>query len=113
MTKTNITSTCLTHPHLVLTELDDWLTSQFSRTVYFLTDGQIGHSNITPLDRTVLHSQFVSNYKALLKKFPDLQFKINTVEGISRDFSATESMADVAGSDIWDLLSRTNLTNTI
>src|SRR3990167_10537239 len=100
---------CLTNPHLGFLAIKDWLTQNFSRTVYFLTDGQI-NGNLTLSE---LHRRLSQSITDLIACFPDLQIKIITVEPLTRDFYNSESLSCAAGCDVYQVISDNRLTKTI
>src|SRR3990167_8009573 len=58
MAQQKIDNSCLTFPHLGFENISDWLTEDFSRKVYYITDGQIGYGSISTYESQCLKNKF-------------------------------------------------------
>lgn len=108
-----ITNQCLTYPNLAFANIDDWLSSDFSKTVYLLTDGQMGHNGISAAENATLQKDVANSIQALVKKFPDVQIHILAVEERDTDYSAVENLQLAAGCDLFKLVQEQKLTKSI
>lgn len=111
LTSKSITNGCLTFPHLAFENLGDWTKSV--PMVYFLTDGEIGYSDISKSDLTVLKQKLVEQIKRLIDKNPDVQLNIVTVESKERDFHGEKALEGLPGCDVYEVLSQNGLTQSL
>jgi hypothetical protein len=108
-----ISSDCLTYPNLAFGNIDDWLSANFSRTLYLLTDGQMGYSDISPSELVKLKSDVAQSIQALVKRYPDLQIHIVAVETKETDYASLENLKRAAGCDLFNVIQEHKLTQSI
>jgi hypothetical protein len=109
---------CLTMPHLALSQIDagekGWLKTGVSRTIYFVTDGQMGWSAINAYEKKTLADALARNIKSLLATYRDVQLNIFAVERNSAiNYAALECTTQVVGSDVYNVISTNALTQSI
>jgi len=93
-----------TDTHIAFDNVPDaWISKTEKTLVFLVTDGE---TNSRP--DTLLNS---------IKKFFDrssmIELSIFTVESRDRDFSGNENLSNTAGSDVFNIISRGNMTNRI
>ena len=110
----NITDTCLTDPHLAFECIpDEWINNKDMTRIYFLTDGEIGYSRISSIDKTLLETQLGTAIVNLFKKHNNIQLNIMSVENRSVDLSLKESVQSAAGCDVYNVIMNHHLTQYI
>ena len=108
-----IKNSCLTYPHLGFREISKWLDQGFSKTIYLITDGQIGYNRISYDELHVLKQNLVDEIKKIVINYTGIRLNIIAVESENRYFDKYESMDDVAGCDIFNIISKNKLTKII
>lgn len=114
-----ITGNCLTMPHLGFEAIDDWLNDNYSTTIHFLTDGEIGWPDIRRSNYTAmatmrkLKQSLVDQINQITSKHRDVQLCIHAVENKMADFGSTETLNNSAGNDVYKLISDQQLTSMV
>jgi len=110
---------CLTMPHLGFQAIHDWLDNNYSATIHFLTDGEIGwpairRSTYTGLgEMRKLKDGLVAQIKQIISKHRDVQLCIHAVENKTANFGSTETLNTSAGNDVYRLISENRLTSMV
>lgn len=113
-TKQTIRPGFLTKPHLGFRAIDDWLKTNYSTVINFITDGEIGWGSISSQEKNSLINELVDSIKYINKTYPDVQINIFAVERDSMiDYSVAESMNGVVGNDVYTAISKNGLTSMI
>lgn len=110
----NITENCLTFPHVAFDNIsEEWISKTDITKIYFITDGEMGYGNITPLEKRSLESALSDSIKRLFKLYSNVQLTIITVEPKNMDFTQMETMQRAAGSDVYNVIMNNNLTKYV
>lgn len=105
----NIKGSCLTHPHIAFDGIPaEWIDNKDMTRIYYITDGQIGPSNIP-----YYQAELGKSIKNLFARHNNIQLSIITVESRYVDMSTTESTTNAAGCDVYNIIIRDHLTNYI
>ena len=109
----HIKNTCLTFPHLAFDSIsDDWIKNTDLTKIYFITDGEMGYSNISSSDKNILKVKLSNSIQRLFAK-SNVQLHIITIEPKNMDFTQMETLEKAAGCDVFNVISESRLTNYI
>lgn len=109
-----ITNNCLTYPHLAFENIpDDWINDKDMTRIYFVTDGQMGYSNIQGYEMSILKDRLGRSINKIFEKHNNIQLNIITVEPKIADLTAAETTQNAAGCDVYDVIMNGRLTKYI
>lgn len=112
--KPNIHGGCLTFPHLGFESIpSEWISLVEPTKIYFITDGEMGYSNITTYDKNGLKLKLQNAIQKLFTKFTTIQLNIITVEPKTMDFTQIETLQRAAGCDVYNVIMDNHLTKYI
>jgi ABC-type multidrug transport system fused ATPase/permease subunit len=114
LAKGKITNASLTMPHLGFKSIPkEWIHTTLPTHIYFVTDGQMGWSDINHYDLTGLKSQLKMAIETLFKTHNNIHLHIISVESKLYDFNKTETLGAMAGGDVYEVIRINNLTKYI
>src|SRR5581483_7944930 len=77
--KSYINNNCLTFPHLAFDNIsEEWISNTSFTRIYFITDGEIGHDNISKCKKNSLKIALSKSIKQLFNKHNNIQLNIIT-----------------------------------
>ena len=110
----NITQYCLTMPHLAFENVaDEWIDDKNLTRIYFVTDGEMGYSNISFTDKLQLKEHLGRAIRYLFDKHNNVQLNIITFEPRIMNLTNTEMTQNAAGCDVYDVVMTQHLTRYI
>jgi hypothetical protein len=114
LVKPNIHQGCLTFPHLGFDGIpDEWICHDGLNKIYFITDGEMGHSNISSYEMSSLKTALKESIKRLFAKYNNIQLHIITVEPKYMDFTLVETLEKAAGCDVYNVIMDNQMTKHI
>lgn len=102
-----IYGSCMTFPHLGFNAIpDEWICKDGLTKIYFVTDGEM-------TDGEDLKKALLDAIKRIFDKYSNIQLYILTVEARNIDLTMMENMSSAAGSDVYNVIMRNNMTKYI
>jgi len=112
LAKGKITDHCLTYPHLGFQNIDPtWIDLKEPTHIYFLTDGQITPAN--GVSKASLEKSLGDEIRNIVSKNSNIQLHIISFQNERIDFSRLENMNNMVGNDVYNTVSRYQLTKSI
>lgn len=112
--KQNITSKCLTFPHLAFENIQsEWIIKNDITKIYFITDGEIGYAFVSTSIMDQLKNKLGNAIKKLVESYPSIRLNIITVEPKNMDFLKVETLKQAAGCDVYNVIMDNQLTKYI